>query len=836
MKHLVILFSLLLAAGSICDLSAQEKPTDTLISINLNEMLLKDAIEAVAVIGDVDIEIQDDILPGNQRISVRVIDTPISEILTTILKGTGAEFGLDDETIVIFKQLDEDEKKQMVYGTGSLRGLVTDSTNGEAIPYANVFIEGTDIGTPTNTRGYYFIPAIPAGTYNVIYSFVGYTTKTIEVTITSDVILQENVALSPGLVELSETTVLGEKSARENDPDIGLQTITPREIQLQPRGLEADIFKVLQTAPGVSSTGDVSARYYVRGGSSDQNLVLLNGGTIYNPFHALGIFSVIDPEMISLLEFYKGGFNPEYGGRLSSILNIVTKDGNKNNYSATANFSLLSAKAAVEGPIPNGSFIATGRKSYYTDILGKFLNGNEAPFDFYDVSLKMNYMNPKLSENTRFVVHGFLSRDAVSNDDPLKEDFFVRNGIAGFNWNQIWGSPLYSNVSVNYSGFEAEVMPNLSDALPRKNTLHDITSDWHFNYIYESNDEMAFGVQHKFVSTNLTMRNLYGSTSVYDQTGYELSLFGNYKFFRFERVGLDIGMRSILIGMAKKQPFLLEPRVKITYSPNPTISFKASVGRYSQEMTTLSDENELVSIFSPWVIIPDYASASEATHYIIGMKTYLTDKFTIEIEAYYKDITDLLEVNREKFLDWQNDFITVDGESYGGEFLLQLQSSSLYFKASYALSYAYKINDGVKYHPRYDVRHSANVLLSYDLGSGWIANSTFSLSSGNPFTPIAGYYDRVDITSLDERYWNFLFNNFSPETIWGNLNDKRMPIYHRLDLSIAKSFKLSAADVTLSGSILNVYDQENIFYYDRKTGEQVNMLPFLPSISLEVKF
>ena len=211
-----------------------------------------------------------------------------------------------------------------------------------------------------------------------------------------------------------------------------------------------DIFKVIQTSAGVSSTSDVTAKYYVRGGSGDQNEVLLNGVTIYNPFHALGIFSVIDPEMISGLEFYKGGFEPKFGNRISSILDIATKDGNRNKFGGTAQLSMVSGKLAIEGPIPHGSFMATARKSYHTDVMNYYFEDNEAPFDFYDFSLKINYANPDFDKGSNFVVHGFHSSDLVDNNDPLKENYSIKK--VGKNRNKLFldiQSEYYSTYNTN---------------------------------------------------------------------------------------------------------------------------------------------------------------------------------------------------------------------------------------------------------------------------------------------------------------------------------------------------------------------------------------------------
>jgi hypothetical protein len=715
---------------------------------------------------------------------------------------------------------------------GTLRGFITDSTNGEAVAYANIIIKGLQKGAPSDTRGYYFIPKIPAGKHTVIVSIVGYQKKEVPVEIVADELTQLDIKLIPTSVELTGLSIYGKKGARENETDLGLQKISIREIQMRPSGIESDIFRALKTTPGVSSTGDVTSRYYVRGGGSDQNLILLNGAVVYNPYHALGIFSVIDPEMISMMEFYKGGFAPEYGARLSSILNLVTKDGNKNEYHATASGSFLAGKVAVEGPIPDGSFIVTGRKSYYADALKKFLHNNDAPFDFYDLSAKVNYSNQNFLKNSKFTVHTFISNDQMKNDDPLKEDYEVKNNIYGVNWYQVWGSPLFSTISLSYSGFEAEIFPKLSSSKPRRNKLSDISSNWNFTYLYQSKDELNFGLQNTYLKSDLIMENLYGQKDNFSMKGGEMRGYANYKFYRYEKIGLDLGMRVNLASISQKGPFLFEPRVNFTYMPNPTLSLKAVIGRYSQEVATLSNENELISIFEPWVIFPSNLKPSEATHIIVGVQSYISDRISMELEAYYKDLTNLFDVNDKQNALGSYDYINVDGEAYGGEFSAKIQESDFFFNASYSLGWAYKYKDNAKYFPRYDVRHTVNILFDYNFGDGWIASSNWTFCTGMPFTPIAGYYNRLEI---NDPWGDYMSEKYKSVIYWGEKNVKRLPVYHRLDLSINKKFHLRIADVTVGASIVNVYDRKNIYYFDKDTGEKVYMLPFLPSASVKVE-
>jgi hypothetical protein len=715
---------------------------------------------------------------------------------------------------------------------GRVRGTVTDSTNGQPIPYANVVLKGTSLGASTNSSGFYHISSIPPGTYVLIISQVGYRTKERSLTVRENQIVQLDVQLVATVIEKEEMLVLGERPVRRNEADLGLQKISAKEIAMVPPGAEADIFRALQTNPGVATTSDVSARYYVRGGGSDQNLVLLNGATVYSPFHTLGIFSVVDPEMVSLLEFHEGGFPPSYGGRLSSILNIVTRDGNRNQYQETASASLLAGKVALEGPIPGGSFLVTGRKSWYAAVMKHYLKNQDSPFDFYDLSWKLSYTNPDIDENSRFAFHGFLSGDQVINDDPRLANYLIRNKIVGLNWHKIWSNPLYSVVSISYSGFDAQLDPNLSSAKPRTNTVSDISADWDFTYVYDSKDEFVFGWQNKLLHTSLQLENLYGNKVNFDEHGADLSAYADYRFYRWDRIGFTVGIRLKLVAVSEYRPLLYELRGSLTYRLTPSVSVKASFGWYSQEMTTLSDENDLISVFQPWVITPNYLNSSRAAHFSLGTTADWTSNLKTDLEGYFKPIANLVDVNEKKYTATDRDFVNVDGESYGLEFLTVYQPGTMFAKLGYALSWAFKIKDGVWYVPQYDIRHSVNLLLGYELGNGWQTSATWAIHSGMPFTPMAGFYDRIplDPSTLPD-------NAVKPQpvTLWGDRNSSRLPAYHRLDLSLTKQFKIESASVTCGFSVINLYDRKNIFYFNRDTGEEVYMLRIFPTLSLRVE-
>ncbi len=708
--------------------------------------------------------------------------------------------------------------------TGTLRGTVTDSLKGEYLPYVNVFLDSLNYGAMTDVNGNFIIRGIPANKfYSVRISHIGFVSQILKVYISEEKITQIEVLLSPYSVLLDEIEALGKRNKRENI--IGKERLTIKELDLLPKSVEADIIRSLQFIPGVQTSGDISARYYVRGGSSDQNLVLYNGVTLYNPFHAMGLFSVIDPDAINAIEFYKGSYPAEYGDRLSSILNVISKDGNKNKFGGSASLSFLSGKVLLEGPLPFGSFIITGRRSLFDNVLKKFLNYKDIPFEFHDFSFKANYGSVGNEKITRISLFGFNSQDKLKSGNNLSEDFNWRNNIIGARWFQAWTSPLYSETIISLSNYKAEVFPQNSNSLHRFNSIDDISIRMDFNYMYESNDELKVGYVVKSIDTKLQFDNIKGYVTHLSDFGANISIYGKYRLLRFDNLMIDAGSRFCLASIADKNNTKLEPRVSTLYNLSEDITLKAAWGIYSQDMATFSDENEIISLFETWFIIPGYISTPSAIQYSTGTDLNISNKIALNVECYYKIFHNLSELNQKKVFPDDKDLLNGKGESYGWEFELKAGFGRMQINSGYSLSWAYKQIEGKTYYPRYDSRHVFNINLSYEFSNDILFSVLWSYSSGHPFTPIKGYYDKL---YFDDPFspW-YIYESYSPYIVMGSKNIRRLPEYHRLDLSLSKRISLSFIKLDLSVNAINVYNRKNIFYFERETGKRVDMLPFL---------
>ena len=380
------------------------------------------------------------------------------------------------------------------------------------------------------------------------------------------------------------------------------------------------------------------------------------------------MFSVIDPEMIRNIEFYKGGFTSEYAGRVSSVMRLITKDGNKNKLSGKASLSTLTGKALIEGPIPDGSFILTGRRSYNTSVLKKFLNNNNIPIDFWDASFKLDYANDKVFEDGRLSLHGFISGDVLDNDSEFEADFKWKNKLLGFKWLQLSDSPLFFEIGFSFSEFEGEVNPNFSRSRYMRNVLRDYTLQMDFKYVYETKDELDIGLKIQEVENQLLLSSLNSDIKdIAGPKGTNISVYVKYKFLRYDDFGVDIGSRLNLtrISVGDAGTYWAEPRISMTYRIFPFLALKAAAGTYLQELTTLSDEDDLISIFEPWFVTPIYLDPARAIHLVTGLDAALSEHVSFELEGYYKKIIDFPSLNDRKFFPNDPDLVAGRTKPHG---------------------------------------------------------------------------------------------------------------------------------------------------------------------------
>ncbi len=770
-------------------------------------------------------------LPSEDRVTLDVKDEPLQQVLKILSTKLALTFTRINNIITVKKKESvSDENKPQGFGT--LRGIVRDSATSEVLPYADVYIDKINAGASSDSRGFFIIPSIPANKkYTVNAAFIGYKTKKVEVFIRKNKITEITIYLTKSTIELGDVTVLGKRVK-----EIGLtaKKILIREIENMSFGVETDVMRAIQLQPGVQSAGDVSARYYVRGGASNENLVLLNGVPIYNPFHALGILSAIDPDMINSVEFYKGGFDAKYGGRLSSVMDIITKDGNKNNFGAIAALSELTAKGALEGPIPDGSFIITGRKSYSNEILKKFTNGQSVPIDFYDVSFKVNYSNSEVLPISKFSLFGFKSNDIIDYKDKLHANYNWSNTNMGFNWfNAAKDDPSFVDFTFYYSGFSGNEIPNSSNNRQIENKLDDYTVKYDYYHVFDNNNEFYGGIKLYYIKTRLLLNNATGILKDIGSEGESFRGYLGYKLFSISKLKADIGSRLNFMNLMDVNSYFFEPRINLTYSLLPTLNLKAAWGIYQQELITISDEDEILPLFEPWIIIPKYLKVPNSVHYIYGFDYYFTESLKLNVEGYYKTMHNLVVLNDQVIYPTDQQLINASGESHGGEASVNYNAGWINAQFSYSYSWTTRKVRDIEYHPRYDSRNAVKIFINCELGNNWRAGISWNYNSGMPYTQIYGYNDKYNPLGVSNP--SSILSNYIYFPILAARNAAHLPDYHRLDMNLSKEFYIGFVKINMGLNVINVYDRNNFFYFDIKTGQRVNMLPFLPSIEVKVE-
>lgn len=714
---------------------------------------------------------------------------------------------------------------------GIIRGTVRDSVTGETIPFANVLFEGTRIGASASVQGFFLIPEVPVGSYIIRVTAVGFEPKTKQVTVRGGVTLDLVFFLSPRPKELEPTVVTAERLKSLYEANPSLQPIGREEIQLVPVAAEADLFRVISALPGVVRTSDVSSQFYVRGGGGDQNLILLDGITVYNPFHGLGLFSIFDGDAIKVAEFFTGGIGVEYGRRLSSVLNIVTRDGNAHKLSAKHSVGFLTGKALLEGPMPGGTWIVSGRKTFFDQVLRKFLN-QDVPLSFYDLIGKVTFRS---SKESRFTANVFLSNDDIVHPSLTEPNYLWRNRGYALSYGQLFGEKLFAEFRLTYSRFFAELNPKQSrDIRPQSTRVVEV--NFHGNVVYYMNPHEQLQAGMMWSIPRLESRLINSADIPIYQRGSvaETAVWLKYKITRWHPLVIDAGTRLNFGFLVTDARYVPEPRIAFRYQLQPNLGLLATYGRYHQQVMTISNEDDIISLFETWIPIPERHVAQQADHFVSGIELSLFNMFDLSVQGYYKKYRNLLTYNRDKVDRLDPDYVPGTGESYGSEVFLKGGIRSLFGWISYSYGKSTRTINDFTFAPRYDRRHSLNFVGAVRVRGGWEANVRWEYGSGLPFTRIVGFYDRLLLGGIFDS--TFAHETGKPYMMLGEKNAGRLPAYHRLDLNISKSFTIRAYRVTIELSIVNVYDRKNIFYFNRFSGDRVNMLPFFPTVSFRGEF
>jgi hypothetical protein len=755
----------------------------------------------------------------------------------------------------------------------TIRGFVYDKSNGEPISDIKVKLLRSDstiaAQAMTNLSGFFAIPKLAKAKYILKIDDFKYALTFINVELVEKKFINDirfDLSVPDRSVELGPVTITAKKEKTQIDN--GKITMGKKELEKIPSyGAENDIVGGISVTPGVITTGDQGGQLYVRGGTPIQNKILLDGMTIYSPFHSIGFFSVFETELVKSMDIYTGGFDSRYGGRISSVMDITYRDGNKQKFGGKVSASPFLAKLVLEGPLGKkkgddpraGSYIFSAKHSLldYTSksLYPKVNEGNGLPFNFTDLYGKITFSS---DAGSKFSAFGFHNRDSV-NYDIANLSWLASGG--GVNFLLVpSGSPIFIRGHVNGSNYQTSFTE--TEQQPRFSKIGGFDLGFDFSYFLKNEGEMNYGFNLSGFNTQFVTFNEAKTKIEAENFTTEIGSYYNYRKVT-RRWVFQVGIRGQYY--ASLATFSAEPRLGIKYNASENLRFKFSGGRYSQNFTSASSDKDIVNLFNGLLSAPtnvqeefinEFNNTKKtknglqyAWHAILGADYDLGKNITLTLEGYYKYFSQLSNINQNKLYPdeaqfeniadvFKKDFIIESGQSFGFDALAKYNKDRLFLWGVYSFGYNTRWDGFQSYFPVFDRRHNINLVASYMFGKkkDIEANIRWNLGSGLPFTPTAGYYQAE--TFSNGLITDYVTNNPSTiSTILGGFNSQRLPYYHRLDITVKKQFNFKNKDVLeLVGSVTNAYNRNNIFYVNRLTSKKIYQFPILPSFGLSYKF
>ena len=750
----------------------------------------------------------------------------------------------------------------------TFRGFVYDKETGTPLVSAIVTFKSSNQGAYTDEEGLFAIAELKPGKYVAYATNVGYDTVFFALEAKSGKVISHNFYIASKSKQLNQVYVNADKIRKTKEINISKTTIKPVQLTRIPSvGGEPDLVQYLQVLPGVVFSGDQGGQLYIRGGSPVMNKVLLDGLTVYNPFHSIGLFSVFDSDILKSVDVYSAGFSSEYGGRISAIVDVKTRDGNKNKFSGKVNSSPFNSKVLLEGPLKkyeagksSSSFIVSYKNSYLNKSAPIFypnVNDGILPYSFSDLYSKLSFNSAKGSSMSIF---GFDYSDAV--DFP---------NSTSYNWNSRGlgtkfllipdGSKTILDGSVTFSNYLIQQIE--LDTRPRKSGINGYNVNLNFSRFVNESDKLKYGLEMNGFRTDFEFYNTLNRKISQNENTSEINTYFNYLKNFNKRVLLETGMR--MQRYASLQETTLEPRLRLKYNISKRLRFKASTGIYSQNLMSAVSDRDVVNLFYGFLSgptdLPETFMGEEVTsklqksrHAVAGFEFDINSISEVNLEGYIKNFTQITNINRDKIFDntrenqaarpyylYEN-YIVENGEAYGFDVTYKLENKRWYLWNVYSFNIVNRYDGRRTYQPHFDRRHNINIVGSYDFGKDlvWNANVRWNFGSGFPFTLTQGFYEQLNFNGGAST--DYTTSNGDLGILYDDLNRGRLPYYHRLDASIKRKIHFKREDkdskrkAEIIASVTNVYNRQNIFYFDRINYKRENQLPLLPSLSLSYSF
>ncbi|MHA3788958.1 TonB-dependent receptor [Flavobacterium hauense] len=766
----------------------------------------------------------------------------------------------------------------------TLSGTITDDSSNETLIGASVYIKELQTGTSTNEYGFYSI-SLPAGTYTVLISYVSFGTRTETVVLNSNA--RKNYGLASDSKELQELVITNNvKRAEIRKPEMSVNRMSAEEIKKMPVVMgEVDVLKSLLTLPGVTNAGEGASGFNVRGGSADQNLILLDEATIYNSSHLFGFFSVFNADAIKDLKLYKGGIPARYGGRLSSVLDIYQKEGNKKDFHMTGGIGVISSRLLAEGPIvkDKASFLIGGRASYAHLFLKLADNDNSAYF--YDLNTKLSY---NLGANDNLYLSGYFGRDLLDISDSFNNVY--GNAVLNLRWNHLFSDKLFANASMIYSDYYYGLELGFID-LKWDSGIKNYNFKYDLKHYLNNKFKLNYGLNAVYYDFNPgTVKPLGPNSSInYDQLekkyAFEPALYIDAEQELSESISVSYGLRYSMFyrlgeqnmnTYANNQPVTFdnelkiyekadptgtvhydknetiasfdnfEPRAAVSFKINDDQSVKASYNRMSQYLHLITNTSSPTPL-DVWAPSDDFVKPELLDQFAVGyFRNFKDDAYTLEVESFYKKVQNKLDYidGADLIANKAIEQVLLSGKarSYGLEVLFRKNKGKLTGWVSYTLSRSEQqtpgrtpeetgINNGDWYRAGYDKLHNLSVTGNYELTPKWSFGAIFALQSGQPATYPEGQYQYGDVNI----------------PIFGGRNAQRLPAYHHLDVSATytpKPEKKQGWQGEWVFSIYNLYNRQNSasmsFRQNEDTGRneavRLSIFGMIPSVTYNFKF
>lgn len=730
---------------------------------------------------------------------------------------------------------------------GVIKGFTYDESSGESLPFCSIQLIGTSYGALSDATGAFLINKIPAGTYIVKVSLLGYNDLLDTVEVKASGSLTKRYSISPNSQTLDAVQIVGENTRKEQETRTSVISVTPKDMSKMPAiGGQPDFAQYLQVLPGIISTGDQGGQLYVRGGTPVQNMLLLDGVILYNPFHSIGIFSVFDMDIMSSADVYTGGFGAEFGGRISSVMDIKTRDGNKKRFAGKVDVSNIGAQLLLEGPIvklkddrkTSLSFILSGKGSYLEQSSKVFYpyvkDADGLPYSFLDLYGKITLAT---RNGTRWNLFGFNYTDRVNYSSVAKYGW--DNWGVGTNFLIVPGdAPTTIEGSLAYSKYTSSLQDANYD--PRTSSMDGFTFDLGFNY-YLGKSLLKVGLDVVGYNTNYTYYTIYHSERSIEDHTTDLSLFIKYKYNFRDKLLIEPSFRlQYYYSLGEASP---EPRLAIKYNILRNLRLKLAAGMYSQNLVAVSSDQDVVNLFNGFISSPIESALlpntlinddkeikgrlQKAQHVVLGLEYDPISTLSINLEGYFKNFSQLISVNRYKMVEDDYNFIWEKGWSYGGDVSVKYENKGVYLWFVYSLGWVKRYDGKITYYPHFDRRHNINLVASYAFGKrrSWEINCRWNFGTGFPFTQTQAYYPHYNPSDISD---NYVSTNEDVYFLLADFNQARLPSYHRLDFGAKKKFFLTQHQtLELSLSMTNVYNYKNVFYVNRTTNDIIYQLPFL---------